>query len=203
MEETLNMNSEILSLKNSDKTNEYIMPDLSAISKVIFATHCIAFIKNIVKSAILAVYKSFRENSEFKSNTIEIVRDIIRDGNIIFETAIKNLNLTWSNYHQKTDSSLKIKIDLMKKNGKFFHNSCLFSYMWNFCQMLLIYTLGRIDLNELRDVEFLSDCIDIITDGILAFHVDSINDREFFCNEKCDIYEYTVNDDFIKIKKKN
>jgi hypothetical protein len=203
MEEALYNNNNVNSIISEENSNnDFIMPTSDAIGKVIFATHFISFIKNTVKSSIIAVYKSHNENSAFKSKIIEDVRDLIRDGNIIFETAIKYLNQSWVNYHNNPDDKNRNKIDLMKRHGKFLHASCLFSYIWEFCQILLIYTLGRIDLSELRDSEFLNDSIDVITDGICAYHIDTINNREFLCDEKCEVYEYAENNDFIKTKKK-
>jgi len=196
MEETLYDN-------NHNSKKEFNMPSCDAIVKVIFATHLLSVVKNIVKSSIMAVYKSFIEGKEKKSDCIKSVRGVIRDGNIIFETAIKYLNRYWVEYHNKSDEILIKKIDLMMKNGKFLHTSCLFSYFWEFIQIFLIYTLGRIDESELRDSEFLSECIDIITDAIMAFHVDTINNREFFCDENCEVFVFEENKEFIKIKKNN
>jgi hypothetical protein len=196
MEETLYDN-------NHNSLKEYIMPSSNSIIKVVFATHLLSLVKNIVKSSIMAVYKSFVEGKEKKSDSIQSVRSVIRDGNIIFETAIKYLNQSWVDYHNNSDEILRKKIDLMTKNGKFLHTSCLFSYFWEFIQIFLIYTLGRIDVSELRDSEFLSECVDIITDGIMAFHVDTINNREYFCDENCEVLLFEENKEFIKIKRNN
>lgn len=200
MEQLINNSNETKTIKEIS-TNEFIMPTEDAIGKVIFSTHFMSFIKKIVKSSIIAVYRSIIDNPTYKSSKIESARNIIRDGNIIFETAIKSLNKYWIDYNKNIEDNIKSKLDLMKKNGKFLHNSCLFSYIWEFCQILLIYTLGRIDVSELRDSEFLSDSIDIITDAICAFHVETVNNRDIFCNDDCEIFEYGDNDEFIKIKK--
>jgi hypothetical protein len=202
MEETLNTNQDTQQSKHTVDQNDFIMPNVDAICKVIFATHFIAYVKDTVKNSILAVYKSNIQNCELKMKKIEAIRDIIRDGNVIFATTIVYLNQTWLNYHKNLDNNVNSKIDLMKKNGKFLHTSCLFSYVWDFCQILLIYTLGRIDSDELRDADFLGDCIDVITDGILAFHVDTINNRDFACNENCEVSDFNGKQDFITIKKK-
>jgi hypothetical protein len=201
MEQLMNNNNENKTKLQEISKNEFIMPTEDAIGKVIFSTHFMSFIKKIVKCSIIAVYKSFIENSAFKSSTIEGARNIIRDGNIIFETAIKSLNQYWIDYHKNKEENNKNKLDLMKKHGKILHTSCLFSYIWEFCQILLIYTLGRIDISELRDSEFLGDSIDIITDAICAFHVETLNNRDVFCDDNCEVFEYSENDEFIKMKK--
>jgi hypothetical protein len=198
-------------INNITDEKNYEMPDLQSINKVIFATHFIAFTKQCVKGSIIAVYRFISDEGTFKSNTIETVRDVLRDGNLLFEKTIQYINLCWHNYNKSSGSEkeiisdpyIKNTLNLIMKRGNFLHISCCFNYIWDFCQMLLIYTLGRIDIPELKDKEFLSDSIEVITDGILAYHVDTLNnDKEIKCGDKCVVFEYREDEDFIKIKKK-
>ena len=88
----------------------------------------------------------------------------------------------------------------MLKFGNFTHCSCLFKFIWEFTQSILFYIIARLDDNELKDEEFLSSCIDIISDSILSFHVENIIAMEFKCGEGCEVYNYKEGEDFIKMK---
>jgi hypothetical protein len=188
-------------IKQTSKT-EYKMPNTNSISRVIFATHFISYTKQCVKNSIMAVYRASSEEGTFKTISIEQVRDIMREGNLVLESTIRQLNLDWNSFHEDTDSDLTKKINYLLNNGDFLHPYCCFNYIWDFIDVLLIYTLGRIDMSELRDIQFLSDSIDVITDAFLAYQVDNIANNDLKCSEECEIYNYMKNDDFIKTKRK-
>jgi len=177
---------------------QFIMPDQKTINKVIFATHFIAFVKQSVKGPIMAIYKFYTLNGY----NIQQICDVIRDGNFVFENNILYLNNCWTNYHKKNDSYIIEKVNLLKTYGEYIHESCLFNCLWDFSQTILFYVLARLDLDELRDEEFLSISVDNIMDAVFSYHVDNIIKIDFKCNMQCNIYKYKDGDNFIKFIKK-
>jgi hypothetical protein len=200
-EEGDNLNTENLQVK-SDNIEEFKMPSKQAINNVIFCTHLLAYVKKCVKFSILEAYKTSSENGSFKTKTIEEVRDMIRDGNFIFEKTANYLNDSWRSFNDKTDGYIEEKFGYIMKFGNFEHESCAFNYVWEFCQMLLIYTMGRIDLPELKDEEFLGSSVEIILDSILSLEVENLLQRDVICGQNCTPYGYKKGEDFIQVMKK-
>jgi hypothetical protein len=179
----------------------------SNINGVIFCTHFLAFTKQAVKGIILSSYE-FMSKIKKKEEIVET----FRDGNFFLENLIRYINECWKQLNDKNENNnnddyVKRKFDFMKTYGGFKHNSCIFDVVWDFSQKLLIYTLGRIGLPELKDKEFLSECLEIITDSILSTHVENLmyllTTDDFICGDKCHIREYKINENFLNIKKFN
>ena len=189
--------------KNENKETElFAMPDNNTINKVIYGTHFIGFCKQSVKGSIMAIFRFYSDEGTFKNKSKEQVRDILRDGNFVFQNNIQYLNACWHNYFNKSDEYVVEKFNLMMKHGIFLHESCLFTQIWEFSEMLLFYILARLDIDELKDTEFVSQCIDIIMDAILSFHVDGILSRENYCDVYCNMFKYKKGEDFINMKRK-
>jgi hypothetical protein len=192
---------------NNDLKENFCMPNVSTIDKVIYSTHFLAFCKQSVKGSIMGISRFYSDEGKFIMKSREEVRDILRDGNFVFKNYFDYLNSCWKAYFTKSDEYVTNKISLMLKHGHYLHESCLFTHIWEFCDMLLFYVLARIDLPELKDIEFLSECIEIIMDAILSYHVDNLMIRDNFCDtKKCEVFEYKQGEDFIKmdlIKNKN
>jgi len=171
---------------------EFKMPDNKMINNVIFSTHFLAFVKGSVKKSILDAFNLYSDNGEYKNKSKEEVRDMIREGNIIFEKTANYLNTCWKHYSSKTGENNYVieKFDYIIKYGKFLHPSCAFYLVWDFSQMLLVYTMGRIDLPELKDEQFLGDTIDIIMDAILSLEVENLLARDIACGDKCTPYDF-------------
>jgi hypothetical protein len=184
-----------------DSSPQFSMPDVSTIGKVIFSTHFLAFCKQSVKGSIMAISRFYSDEGKFINKSREEVRDILRDGNFVFNNNIQYLNSCWKAYFNKSDQYVTDKISFMLKHGHYLHESCLFTHIWEFSDMLLFYVLARIDLPELKDIEFLSECIEIIMDAILSYHVEDLMLRDNFCEtKKCEVFEYKQGEDFIKMK---
>jgi hypothetical protein len=182
--------------------NSFAMPDKIRIDKVIFSTHFIAFCKQSVKGSIMAIYRFYSDEGKFSKKSREEVRDVLRDGNFVFQNNIQYLNSCWKSFFNKSDQYIIDKFSMMLKYGNYLHEheSCLFTHIWDFSQMLLFYVLARLDISELRDVDFLNQCIEIIMDAILSHHVDDIMQRDNFCNDKCEVFKYKKGEDFIQMK---
>ena len=186
---------EYISINKNDDFN------LQHIESVCFCTHFMAFCKQSVKGSIMAIYRVFSEEGTFQKNTKEEVLKIFKNSHFVFQNNIQYLNSCWKSYFKKNDDYVVNKINLMIKFGKYLHPSCIFTHVWNFSQNLLYYVLARIELEEIQDTYFLSQCIDSMMDAILSFQANEIINRNYCCNEECEVYEYKEQEDFIKIKK--
>ena len=175
--------------------------DIDKIEKVCFCTHLFAFCKQSVKGSIMAIYRFYSNEGKFSSKTIEEVRDILNDGHFVFQNNIQYLNSCWKKYFFKCDEYIENKFNLMMKFGKYFHPSCLFTQVWNFSQTLLYYVIARIDLQELKDKIYLTECLDLIMDGILSFHADDVISRNNFCHADCEYFQFNEKEDLIKIQR--
>ena len=197
--EIININKFTPQNNKIEPTVEFKMPDQKSINMVIFCTHFIAFVKQSVKGCIMSIYKFYSQDGTFKKMSRQKVKELIKNKNSVFDSFANYLNTSWKNYFQKTDEYILSKINFMMQFGNFTHYSCLFKFIWEFTQSILFYILARLDDNELKDAEFLSSCIDIISDAILSFHVENLLNIELKCGESCEVYNYKEGEDFIKM----
>jgi len=189
-------------MESSSNSNENSFFKMDKIKNVIFTTHFLGFCKQSVKGSIMAIYKFYSDEGTFMNKKINEVNDLIRNGNFVFQNNLQYINSCWINYFDKKDEYINSKFELMMKNGNFLHPSCLFNMIWQFSEMILFYVLARIDQVELKSVNILYDTIDNITDAYLSTHAEELMERDAFCDETCEIYNYVKGEDFIKVKVK-
>jgi hypothetical protein len=178
--------------------------EVNKINGIIFATHFTSFVKQSVRGAIVAAYifHTTSNNSivDLAKPTLEELIKNIHNEKLISTNLISYLNTSWHSYNNKTDQYIIQKVDFMMKGGKFSHLSCLFEFIKDFAQTILLYTLGRIEEKELaKDSEFLREALDIILDATLSTHVENLISIDSLCEEKCTYKIYDCTDLFDKI----
>jgi hypothetical protein len=186
---------------NDDNMDQNITQGFDSLKGVAFAAHFLAFIKQMIKGAILSAFRYASDEDKFTIHNREEVRDILRNPNFTMENVAQYLNNCWHSFHNKTDEYVVDKIKLIGSYGRFTHDYCIFNFIWNFGQKILLFTLGRIDVNELKDREFLSECLNIIIDAVSSLNCDDLIKNENKCGDGCEIKVYKKDEDFIKIRK--
>jgi hypothetical protein len=173
----------------------------SNLSKIAFCTHVIGFTRQAIKGIIISSYRFISSEGNFNEHTREEVQEIIRNGNFIFENMIEYMNSNWKSFNENKDPYITEKFIILIKFGNFKHNSCIFLFVWDFIQTVLIFTLGRISSEDLIDVESLRNRLEKILDDKFANVIGDILYEDFSCNESCEPISYEEGCSLINVRK--
>ena len=115
------------------------------------------------------------------------------------------LNQCWQSYHDKNDDFVVKAIDDLLKIGLMKHASCIFSWIFDHCsQMILsIKELSEEIDEEISDVDTFRECLNNYMNFLTAI-VAKENckiKKDISCDNKCKIYNFKKDEDFIIIQK--
>jgi hypothetical protein len=169
--------------------------------KIAFCTHLVGFTRQAIIGIIISSFRHISKEGTFKYTNLDESLTLIRNGTFIFENIINYINTNWTSFNEKSDSYVVEKFNMLMKFGHFRHNSCIFFFVWDFIESVLVYTLGRIGKEDIFSVEILRDSLERILDVKLANVVEEILFEDFSCNNNCESIEYDADICLIDSKK--
>ena len=141
-------------------------------SKYTFKTHFITFISQAITGVLFPYYKEITEDGKFETYSKNYCINQFHDLNIIPVLYVDYINECWDKYNNRQNEEIEedeydyviVKLDKIKKAGKFKHNYCLFDLWWEFSFQILILVLARVDESIFDDFKTFKSNINELID---------------------------------------
>jgi len=102
-------------------------------SKITFRTHFVTFVSQAITGVLFPFYKDITDDGTFESFSKSFCINKFHDLNVIPVLYVNYINECWDKYNNKQNDEIEedeydyviVKLDKIKKSGKFKHNYCL------------------------------------------------------------------------------
>ena len=165
-----------------------------------FFDEFISFVKQAISGLFIASWRFLSDEGSFKNHNEKKIADIFNQEDFLFKNLVGYFNKNWKNFHLKNDEYVNKTFTNLMNFSKIKHESCIFHFTFDFCQILLNYCLHFIEKIDFNSKSSLQTSLNLIIYLILKEHEEFLKNGKFECNEKCEPSKYNEGEEFIKIE---
>ena len=177
-------------------------------SKITFRTHFVTFVSQAITGVIFPFYKNITDDGTFESFSKSFCINKFHDLNVIPVLYVDYINECWDKYNNRQNEEIEedeydyviVKLDKIKKAGKFKHNYCLFDLWWEFSFQILILVLARVDESIFDDFKTFKSNINELIDTYMEEKKYIYENYEEKCGKNEQNKIFNSEDKFIHVK---